>query len=177
MRQHLYQEVWLFSQEEGTCIVFCVQQHPCLKFGLCSQMREIGNVCVVQQHYWPRLVLFHWKRKMWDIAKLLQNLFLSFVWRIISACFFIWAGDRVLRTFAICIKLLPYFSHFCINILCLFSVHLPLFIVLFRKLTGATCTDLKEVGIWKQIALASYCYAQRPMQCLTDNERKAKSKW
>jgi hypothetical protein len=44
---------------------------------------------------------------------------------------------------AIIAILLP-FLH---NILCLSSVHLPLFILLFRKLAGATCANPKEAGI------------------------------
>ncbi len=40
----------------------------------------------------------------------------------------------MVRNFAICMQLLPYFSYSCINILCSSSVHLPLFILLFGKL-------------------------------------------
>ncbi len=65
-----------------------------------------------------------------------------------SACFFIWAGVSVLRTFCnLHAQLLPYFSHSCMNILCLFWVYFPLFIFLFRKLAGATCIDPKEASI------------------------------
>ncbi len=61
-----------------------------------------------------------------------------------SACFLIWAGVWVLRTLAICMQLLPYFSYSCINILCFSCVHLPLFILLIGKLAGATFPDPKE---------------------------------
>ncbi len=47
----------------------------------------------------------------------------------------------MLRTFAISIQLLPYFSHSCINILCSSSVHLPLFILLFGKLACSLFPD------------------------------------
>ncbi len=40
----------------------------------------------------------------------------------------------MLRTFAICMQLLPYFSYSCINILSSSPVHLSLFILLFGKL-------------------------------------------
>jgi hypothetical protein len=50
----------------------------------------------------------------------------------------------VLRTFAICVQLLPYFSYSCINILCSSCVHLPLFILLIGKLVGATFPDAKK---------------------------------
>jgi hypothetical protein len=59
---------------------------------------------------------------------------------------------------------------------CLSSVHLPFFIVYLRKLAGATCADPKEAGIGKQIAMASNCNAQQPMECLTGKEQKAKCK-
>ncbi len=64
-----------------------------------------------------------------------------------SACFLTWAGVQVLRTLAICLQLLPYFSYSCINILCLSCVHLPLFILLIGKLANATFPDPKEPGI------------------------------
>ncbi len=64
-----------------------------------------------------------------------------------SARFFIWAGVRVLRTFAICMQLLPYFSYSCINIMYSSWVHLPLFIFLFGKLASATFPDPKKAGI------------------------------
>ncbi len=50
----------------------------------------------------------------------------------------------MLRTFAICMQLLPYFSYSCINILCSSSVHLPLFILLFGKLACTLFPDSKR---------------------------------
>jgi hypothetical protein len=50
----------------------------------------------------------------------------------------------VLRTYAISIQLLPYFSYSCINILCSSSVHLPLFILLFGKLSCSLFPDSKR---------------------------------
>ncbi len=50
----------------------------------------------------------------------------------------------MLRTFAICMQLLPYFSYSCINILCFSSVHLPLFILLFDKLACSLFPDSKR---------------------------------
>ncbi len=47
----------------------------------------------------------------------------------------------MLRTFAICMQLLPYFSYSCINILRSSSVHLPLFILLFGKLACTLFPD------------------------------------
>jgi hypothetical protein len=46
---------------------------------------------------------------------------------------------------------------------------------LFRKLTNATCSDPKEAGIEKHIAMASDYTAQRPMQCSTGIKQKAKA--
>ncbi len=50
----------------------------------------------------------------------------------------------MLRTFAICMQLLPYFSYSCINICCSSSVHLPLFILLFGKLACTLFLDSKR---------------------------------
>ncbi len=50
----------------------------------------------------------------------------------------------MLRTFAICMQLLPYFSYSCINILCYSSVHLPLFILFFGKLACSLFPDSKR---------------------------------
>ncbi len=50
----------------------------------------------------------------------------------------------MLRTFAICMQVLPYFSYSCINILCSSSVHLPLFILLFGKLACTLFPDSKR---------------------------------
>jgi hypothetical protein len=50
----------------------------------------------------------------------------------------------VLRTFAICMQLLPYFSYSCINNMCSSSVHLPLFILLFSKLACTLFPDSKR---------------------------------
>ncbi len=50
----------------------------------------------------------------------------------------------MLRTFAICMQLLPYFSYSCINILCSSSVHLPLFILLFGELACTLFPDSKR---------------------------------
>ncbi len=50
----------------------------------------------------------------------------------------------MLRTFAICMQLLPYFSYSCITILCSSSVHLPLFILLFGKLACTLSPDSKR---------------------------------
>ncbi len=50
----------------------------------------------------------------------------------------------MLRTFAISMQLLPYFSYSCINILCSSSVHLPLFILLFGKLACSLFPDSKR---------------------------------
>jgi hypothetical protein len=49
-----------------------------------------------------------------------------------------------------------------------YSVHLPLFIFLIGKLAGATFPYPKRSRHRKQIAMTSNCYAQRPMECLTD---------
>jgi hypothetical protein len=88
-----------------------------------------------------------------------------------STCFLIWVGVWVLRTLAICMQLLPYFLYSCINILCLYSVHLPLFILLIGNLVGTSFPDPKEAGRHKkQIKMRSNCYAQRPMECLTGEE-------
>jgi hypothetical protein len=57
------------------------------------------------------------------------------------------------------------------NILCLSCVHLPLFILLIGKLVGTSFPDPKEAGRHKkQIAMRRDCYAQQPMECLTDEE-------
>jgi hypothetical protein len=57
------------------------------------------------------------------------------------------------------------------NILCSSCVHLPLFILLIGKLVGTSFPDPKETGRHKQqIAMRSKCYAQQPMECLTDEE-------
>jgi hypothetical protein len=53
---------------------------------------------------------------------------------------------------------------------------LSLLITLFKKITDATCTDHKEAGIGQQMAMASDYNAQKPMQCLTGKEQKAKGK-
>jgi hypothetical protein len=50
----------------------------------------------------------------------------------------------VLRTFAISMQFLPYFSYSCINILCSSSVHLSLFILLFGKLPCSLFPDSKR---------------------------------
>jgi hypothetical protein len=41
---------------------------------------------------------------------------------------------------------------------------------LIGKLAGAKFPDPKEAGIKKQIVMTSDCYAQRPMEYLTDKE-------
>ncbi len=91
--------------------------------------------------------------------------------------FFFWAGVCVLRTFAICMQLLPYFSYSFIIILCSSWAHLPLFILMFGKLAIATLPEPKEAGIENKIAMTSNCYAQRPIECLTGEEWKIKSRW
>ncbi len=50
----------------------------------------------------------------------------------------------MLRTFAICMQLMPDFSYSCINILCSSSVHFPLFILLFSKLACSLFPDSKR---------------------------------
>jgi hypothetical protein len=50
----------------------------------------------------------------------------------------------MLRTYAICMQLLPYFSYSCINILCSSSIHLPLVILLFSKLACTLFPDSKR---------------------------------
>ena len=50
----------------------------------------------------------------------------------------------MLKLFAICMQLLPYFSYSCINILCSFSVHLPLFILLFGRYACTLFPDSKR---------------------------------
>jgi hypothetical protein len=74
--------------------------------------------------------------------------------------FLIWAGDCVLRTFAICMHLLPYFSYSCIHILCSSCIHLPLVILLIEKLASATFLESKEARIkiksqWQAIVMPS----------------------
>ncbi len=70
-----------------------------------------------------------------------------------SACILIWAGVRVLTTLAIKVQLLPYFSYSSINILCSSGIHLPLSIVLFGKLDGASFSIPKETGIENELQL------------------------
>ncbi len=75
-----------------------------------------------------------------------------------SVCFLIWAGVWVLRTFAISMQLFPYFSYSCINILCSSGVHLPLFVLLFGKLTDILFPGSKEAGLenksqWQAIVM------------------------
>ncbi len=55
----------------------------------------------------------------------------------------------MLRTFAICMQLLPYFSYSCINILCSTCVHVPLFILLFGKLACTLFPDSKRIDAAK----------------------------
>jgi hypothetical protein len=55
------------------------------------------------------------------------------------------------------------------NTLCSSCVHLPLFILLIGNFVGTSSPDPKEAGRHKkQIAMRSDCYAQWPMECLTD---------
>jgi hypothetical protein len=50
VHQHQFLEILPFSQEEGTRIVSCVHQHHCIIFELCSLVRVIVNIFVVQRH-------------------------------------------------------------------------------------------------------------------------------
>ncbi len=55
----------------------------------------------------------------------------------------------MLRTFAICMQLLPYFSYYCINMLCSSCIHFPLFILLFGKLAFTLFPDSKRIDAAK----------------------------
>jgi hypothetical protein len=46
------------------------------------------------------------------------------------------------------------------NALCSSSVHLPLFIFVFKKVTGATCADQMKAGSGQQMAMATKDYVQ-----------------
>jgi hypothetical protein len=43
----LVSKIMTFFQEEGTHVVFCVQQHPCLTFELYFPVREFVDIFVV----------------------------------------------------------------------------------------------------------------------------------
>ncbi len=53
----------------------------------------------------------------------------------------------MLRTLAINVQLLPYFSYSSMNILCSSGIHLLLFIVLFGKLPSTSFSVHKKTGI------------------------------
>ncbi len=62
----------------------------------------------------------------------------------------------MLRTLAIGMQLLSYFSYSSMNILCSSGIHLPLFIVLFGKLSSSSFSVPKKRRR-KQIAMMRIC--------------------